>query len=209
MPKEPPVLAAALLEQGHRRFAVLRGPGTVVTAADRTTGFVSALEQSGVEPVVVIETTFDRDGGFDGDRQLVRQGLAGSDPLCVFATNEVMAIGAMAAFREAGLDIPQDVQVAGFDDIPTLRSRPAGSLPRPDHGPAAVGGDGPAHRRDGHVDRRPPGSRCGGKGSGRGDPAGQHPAAETSLGVRHRVILDGVGTPSGARPTPGGDRPAQ
>ena len=138
------MLAAALLEQGHRRFAVLRGPGTVVTAADRTTGFVSALEQSGVEPVVVIETTFDRDGGFDGARQLVRQGLAGGDPLCVFATNDVMAIGAMAAFREAGLDIPQEVQVAGFDDIPTLRSRPAGSLPRPDHGPAAVGGDGPA-----------------------------------------------------------------
>ena len=116
------MLAAALLEQGHRRFAVLRGPGTVVTAADRTTGFVSALEQSGVEPVVVIETTFDRDGGFDGARQLVRQGLAGSDPLCVFATNDAMAMGAMAAFREAGLDIPQEVQVAGFDDIPTLRS---------------------------------------------------------------------------------------
>ncbi len=45
----------------------------------------------------------------------------GSGPLCVLAANDVMALGAMAALRTRGVQIPRDVQVAGFDDIPTLR----------------------------------------------------------------------------------------
>ena len=48
--------------------------------------------------------------------------LAGGDrPECVFAVNDVMAMGAMAACRDAGLTLPDDMAICGFDDIPTLR----------------------------------------------------------------------------------------
>ena len=49
-----------------------------------------------------------------------------TDGACLFAVNDVMAIGAMAALHDAGLTIPTDVQIAGFDDIPTLRDHRPG-----------------------------------------------------------------------------------
>lgn len=117
-------LATALVAEGHRRFAVLSGPETLVTARDRTEGFIDTLGRHGVTSVEVVPGEFTRDGGFDAAQRLVEQ-LAltpGSGrPVCVFAVNDVMAIGAIAALRAAGLQVPDDVQVAGFDDIPTLR----------------------------------------------------------------------------------------
>lgn len=111
-------LAEALIEQGHRRFAVLGGPATLLTARDRVAGFKDALAAHDLEPPIVIEGAFTRDGGYTAMGEL----LARPDhPACVFAVNDVMAIGAMAAVRERGLRVPGDVAVAGFDDIPTLR----------------------------------------------------------------------------------------
>lgn len=46
---------------------------------------------------------------------------SGAPPVCVFAVTDVMAIGAIAAWRDLGLSVPRDVCIAGFDDIPTLR----------------------------------------------------------------------------------------
>lgn len=115
-------LAEALLAQGHREFAVLRGPEALVTARDRTEGFIKALAGHGVEPVEIVAGGFSRDGGYGAAQQLVTaSGLVPGRSLCVFAVNDVMAIGAIAAFRGNGLHVPDDVQVAGFDDIPTLR----------------------------------------------------------------------------------------
>lgn len=117
-------LANALVADGHRRFAILAGPEALVTASDRTAGFTSALARHDLAPVDTVFGEFTRDGGFDAARRLVRTldpSPGTGRPLCVFAVNDVMAIGAIAAFREAGLRVPQDVQVAGFDDIPTLR----------------------------------------------------------------------------------------
>lgn len=76
------------------------------------------------DPQVERETVLAFDGGFDAGRRLAGDlGISpgARRPLCVFAVNDVMAIGAIAAFRDAGLRVPDDVQVAGFDDIPTLR----------------------------------------------------------------------------------------
>lgn len=117
-------LAESLVAEGHRRFAVLAGPEALVTAKDRTNGFVSTLSEHSITPVEILNGEFTRDGGFEAANRLVEQqdlSPDGQEPLCVFAVNDVMAIGAMAAFRSAGLEIPRDVQVAGFDDIPTLR----------------------------------------------------------------------------------------
>jgi LacI family transcriptional regulator len=113
-------LGQALARVGHRRFAVLAGPADLLTARDRHAGFVDGLARAGIptDAVGVIHSAFSRDGGYAAAAQLVADGLGAS---CVFACNDVMAVGAMAAFHDRGLRVPQDVSVAGFDDIKTLR----------------------------------------------------------------------------------------
>lgn len=113
-------LARALHERGYRRFAVLAGPADHLTARDRCAGFSEALEELGspVAPDAVITTAFTRDGGYEGMRALLRDGPSVE---IVFAVNDVMAVGAIAAARDAGVRVPDDVAVAGFDDIVTLR----------------------------------------------------------------------------------------
>jgi LacI family transcriptional regulator len=91
-----------------------------VTARDRRSGFVDGLVRAGVpaDDVQVVHGPFTRDGGYLAAEQLVADGLTAT---CVFACNDVVAVGAVAAFRDHGLSVPQNVSVAGFDDIETLR----------------------------------------------------------------------------------------
>ncbi|NUR88497.1 MAG: substrate-binding domain-containing protein, partial [Nonomuraea sp.] len=96
------------------RFAVLAGPPHLVTAADRCAGFVEALRELGLPEPTVVHGPFDRDGGYRAATEI-------GDATCVFAVNDVMAVGALAAYRERGIRVPDDVSVAGFDDIVTLR----------------------------------------------------------------------------------------
>ena len=107
-------LARSLAGLGHTRFAVLAGPPHLMTAADRCAGFVTAVKELGLPEPLVVPGPFDRDGGYAAAR---RTGAA----TCVFAVNDVMAVGALAAYREQGIRVPHDVSVAGFDDIATLR----------------------------------------------------------------------------------------
>lgn len=113
-------LARALHELGYRRFAVLAGPANHRTAEDRRKGFTDALRELGVQvdPAAVITTGFTRDGGYEGMASLLRGGPVAE---VVFAVNDVMAVGAMAAARDQGVRVPDDIAVAGFDDIDTLR----------------------------------------------------------------------------------------
>ncbi|MEE6286964.1 LacI family DNA-binding transcriptional regulator [Georgenia sp. MJ173] len=113
-------LAAALHAQGYRRFAILGGPRAHLTARERIVGFRDELARLGVEisDADVVESGFTRDGGYDGMQALL---AANTGAEVVFAVNDVMAVGAMAAARDAGLRLPQDLAIAGFDDIPTLR----------------------------------------------------------------------------------------
>lgn len=105
-------LARSLAGLGHTRFAVLAGPPHLMTAADRCAGFVTAVKELGLPEPLVVPGPFDRDGGYAAAR---RTGAA----TCVFAVNDVMAVGALAALRSRGLE--RTVAVAGFDDITTLR----------------------------------------------------------------------------------------
>lgn len=118
-------LADALVAEGHRQFAVIGGPGSIRTAVDRRNGFVDALCKQGLSTAVEISGEFTRDGGYSAARRLAAalqlEPGAAAEPVCVFAVTDVMAIGAIAAWRELGLLVPQDVCIAGFDDIPTLR----------------------------------------------------------------------------------------
>ncbi|MCL3859396.1 LacI family DNA-binding transcriptional regulator [Actinotalea sp. K2] len=113
-------LARALHEHGYRRFGVLAGPTDHLTACDRLAGFTEALDELGTPPPegAVVHSAFTRDGGYEAMSTLLRQG----PPVeLVFAVNDVMAVGAIAAARDRGTAVPQDVAVAGFDDIVTLR----------------------------------------------------------------------------------------
>ncbi|ACZ20625.1 transcriptional regulator, LacI family [Sanguibacter keddieii DSM 10542] len=126
-------LVRQLHGRGYRRFAVLAGPTAHLTAHERLDGFRTSLDDLGtpLDPDLVIPCAFTRDGGYEAMEQLIARGVVGragtgsggsGQPVeAVFAVNDVMAVGAMAAARAAGLDVPGDVAIAGFDDIITLR----------------------------------------------------------------------------------------
>jgi LacI family transcriptional regulator len=147
-------LATRLAQLGYRSFGVLAGPRGLLTAADRLTGFKEGLAGAAVplSPEAVVHGEFTRDGGHAAMLELLGRGR---DVECVFAVNDVMAVGATAALRSAGLD--RSVGVAGFDDIVTLRDvTPALTtvrLPLVEIGEAALEmvlsepGDGPRSRR--------------------------------------------------------------
>ncbi len=123
-------LGSRLAAMGYRQVAILAGPGDgaevlpLRTSEDRLTGFREGLASHGVDVPAsrVVSTAITRDGGYEGMQQLIATlgaDLGGID--LVFAVNDVMAVGAMSAARDAGLVPGRDVAVAGFDDIPTLR----------------------------------------------------------------------------------------
>jgi len=113
-------LAAAMLRLGHRRFAVLAGPRELTTSLDRLTGFREGLAEGGAELTDrdVFAAPFTRDGGYEAASALLS---AGHKATCVLAVSDVMAIGALSAFRAAGRSVPADVSLAGFDDISVTR----------------------------------------------------------------------------------------
>ncbi|VTR77991.1 LacI family DNA-binding transcriptional regulator [Cellulomonas hominis] len=113
-------LVRALHGRGYRRFAVLAGPGAHATAADRRDGFLEELAALGcpVPPDRVLPSPLSRDGAYEAMRRLLADR---GDVEVVLALNDVMAVGALAAARDAGVDVPGDLAVAGFDGIETLR----------------------------------------------------------------------------------------
>jgi LacI family transcriptional regulator len=114
-------LARALAALGHRRFAVLAGPRSLLTGQDRTDGFRDGLNAWSVklDPARVVHGDLSRDGGYAAMSEIIAAG----EPLpdCVFAVSDIMAVGALARLRAAGIDVPGDIALAGFDDISTLR----------------------------------------------------------------------------------------
>jgi len=111
-------LAKELSGLGYRRFAVLAGPPELLTARDRVQGFSGGLADATGRLVATIEGTFTRDGGYAAMSELITKNTKVD---CVFAVNDVMAVGAMAACRDHGITLPGDLAIAGFDDITTLR----------------------------------------------------------------------------------------
>ncbi len=114
-------LARALAALGHGRFAVLAGPRSLLTVQDRARGFMDGLSAWSVPLAAtrVVHGELSRDGGYAAMSEI----LAAGEPLpdCVFAVSDIMAVGALARLRAAGIDVPGDIALAGFDDIPTLR----------------------------------------------------------------------------------------
>lgn len=113
-------LARSLVELGHHKFAVLAGPKRLTTSRDRLAGFEAGLGEAGIalQSDFVVHADFDRDGGYDAAKRLLKLTRR---PTCIFAANDAMALGALAALREAGISVPGDVSLTGFGDIPAAR----------------------------------------------------------------------------------------
>lgn len=109
-----------LIDHGYRRIALIKGPETQSHARDREAGYRQALRAHGlfIDPALVAMGDFDERSGYTAMLQLLQQHPA---PEAVFAANDQMAIGAMAAIHENGGRIPTDIALVGFDDIEPAR----------------------------------------------------------------------------------------
>jgi len=104
-----------LIEHGHRRIATITGEPWMDAARDRLAGHLGALKAAGIapDPELVIEGDWSASAGFDATVRL----LALEDrPTAIFCQNDRMAIGCYEALKEAGLSIPDDISVVGYDD---------------------------------------------------------------------------------------------
>jgi LacI family transcriptional regulator len=105
-----------LAEQGHRSIAFIAGPANNLDARQRLQGYRDALRERGLASASDLELTgaFTESSGHSAARALLERH---SLPDAVFCANDCMAVGALSAFREAGVRVPEDVAIAGFDDI--------------------------------------------------------------------------------------------
>ena len=103
-----------LIDLGHRTIEHVAGPVTYTEAKGRRTGYEAAMRGAGLVPGQQWEGDWTPASGYRIGRELVQNRGA----TAVFVANDQMAIGVLHAFAEAGLSVPEDVSVVGFDDIP-------------------------------------------------------------------------------------------
>ncbi|MEV0598964.1 LacI family DNA-binding transcriptional regulator [Streptomyces sp. NPDC050315] len=113
-------LTEHLLALGHRRIGYITGPAERTTTRHRLEGHRAALEAQGLRDDTETERltvygSYGRTAGYDAALELLRRS---PDLTAIVAANDTIALGACAALRDRGLSIPQDVSVAGFDDLP-------------------------------------------------------------------------------------------
>lgn len=108
-----------LLSNGHRRIAHLGGPSRYATAVRRAQGYRRAFAEYGLEvdESLVVTARMEREAGAHYGRQFVTE----TDVTAIFAANDEMAAGVIAAARAAGRRLPEDLSVVGFDDINLAR----------------------------------------------------------------------------------------
>jgi LacI family transcriptional regulator len=107
---------AHLLARAPERLAMIQGPST--SGAARVAGFTRAVAEADrtLDPAFMVTGDWTRHGGYEAMRRILGA-RPGKVPDAVFCANDLMAIGAIDALREAGLRVPDDVAVAGFDDV--------------------------------------------------------------------------------------------
>jgi LacI family transcriptional regulator len=106
-----------LVSLGHERIAFFCGPPNNADAEQRRRGYRMGLAEAGLTPIE-IEGTFTEESGYEAAKQFIR---LSPRPTAAFSGNDSMAIGALSAFSENGLRVPQEVALVGFDDIPIAR----------------------------------------------------------------------------------------
>jgi DNA-binding LacI/PurR family transcriptional regulator len=121
-----------LIELGHRRIAMIGGPEQILFCRARLDGYRSAMDAAGlpVDADLVVPTDLGREDGYTAALDLLNRP---NPPTAIFTCNDLQALGVYRAAREAGLRIPADLSVVGFDDLPvtTLVDPPLTTVHQP------------------------------------------------------------------------------
>jgi LacI family transcriptional regulator len=107
-------LTEYVLSLGYSHIAYIAGPPNVSTAQDRLNGFSAAMEARGKAPVAIFYGDFTFEAGYDLTRQVLREHSVDA----ILCGNDLMAIGSLYAAKELGISVPNDLGIAGFDQIP-------------------------------------------------------------------------------------------
>ncbi len=104
-----------LVRLGHRRIGTITGPINTGAGKDRLEGYRKALNERGIpiDENMITEGDFSEMGGYLAAQQLIQH-----NPTALFAASDMMATGALRAARAAGLAVPEDIALVGFDDLP-------------------------------------------------------------------------------------------
>jgi LacI family transcriptional regulator len=108
-----------LLQKGHRRIGFVRGPNVHLVSMRRYNGYANALGGKGlrIDPALIVQGDFSRQSGREQAAKLFA-----AKPTAIFASNDEMAVGVIEAANSAGIDIPGDISLAGFDDNAIART---------------------------------------------------------------------------------------
>ncbi len=105
-----------LIQLGRKRIGTITGPLNTTVGLDRRQGYLNALNDRGVmiDEALMVEGDFTEVSGFTGMQRLLRQNLD-----AVFVASDTMAFGALRALRQAGVAVPNEVAMVGYDDLPS------------------------------------------------------------------------------------------
>jgi LacI family transcriptional regulator len=121
-----------LLEQGHRRIAHLHGVLSIPNAYDRYQGYLRALQEANlpIDHDLLALSDFSEWGAYEATQRLLQRP---TPPTAIFAANDVSAIGALRAVKDAGLRVPDDIAIIGYDGAPLteLTEPPLSTMAQP------------------------------------------------------------------------------
>ena len=111
---------AYLIGRGHTRIGLIAGQKDTPPRHDREIGYRQALQHDGIpiDEQLILDGDFKEEGGYRNAKVLLN---LPARPTAIFAASDLMAVGALVAIKEAGLRIPDDIAVVGFDDIPIAK----------------------------------------------------------------------------------------
>lgn len=112
------LLVKHLIDCGHDRIAIITGGESNRDAMERLEGYRDAIRDAKLTYMKAFAGGFTQLSGYDAAKTLLKENKR---PSAVFASNDTMAVGVMRAFREEGLEVPRDIAVGGFDDIPIVQ----------------------------------------------------------------------------------------
>jgi LacI family transcriptional regulator len=106
-----------LIERGHRRIAMILAE--VGPSRQRALGYASVMRAAGLRPDVVTDSRYSEESGARAMSEILARGQ--ERPTAIFGANDMLAVGAMVFAHSAGLSVPGDIAIAGFDDIPAAK----------------------------------------------------------------------------------------
>ncbi len=108
-----------LVALGHRHIAGLIGYKPYRSSKLRRNGWLAELKASGLTPGPIRDTPWTPEGGYEATKELIKN--SASKFTAIFAANDLIAMGALLALHEAGVEVPREVSVVGFDNMPEGR----------------------------------------------------------------------------------------